>query len=147
LTSDFHFSELDDLDDRAYDCVEPLAIIALVADQQASGNGGKGAWFQKAVSAIKTVVANRTETETKHIQLLRDIKTVFDQTQQDALPSKELLTKLKQLDESPWDDLTERTLAKMVKPFEVKPKVIRWGDKTPRGYDRQSFDDPWRRYL
>jgi hypothetical protein len=149
LTSDFHFSELEDLDDRAYDCVEPLAIIALVADQQASGNVAGGAWFERAVSAIKTVVANRTETDTKHIQLLRDIKAVFDQTQQEALLSKELLTQLKQLDESPWDDLSERTLAKMVKPFEVKPKLIRFRDnaKVGRGYERQSFEDPWKRYL
>ena len=138
---------LEDLNNRAYDLAKPLAIIAMVADQQASGNVGKGAWFERAVRAIKTVVANRTETEAKHIQLLRDIKTVFDETKQDALPSKELLTKLKQLDESPWDDLTERTLAKMLKPFEVKPEVIRFPAKEARGYKRQSFEDPWERYL
>jgi len=142
--SNTNIPELDDLDDRTYDCVEPLAIIALFADLQ---SGAKDDWFGKAVTAIKKVVANKTETETKNIQLLRDIKTVFDQTQEKALPSKDLLTKLKQLDESPWDDLTERTLAKMLKPFEVNPKVIRWGDKTPRGYERQSFEDPWKRYL
>jgi hypothetical protein len=147
LTSDFHFSELEDLDDRAYDCVEPLAIIALIADLQAYGRIVKDGWFERAVTAIKTVVENRTETDTKHIQLLRDIKTVFDQTQKKALPSKELLAKLKQLDESPWDDLTERTLAKMLKPFEVKPEVIRFPAKEARGYKRQSFEDPWKRYL
>jgi hypothetical protein len=138
---------LKDLNNRAYDLAKPYAIIALVADQQASGNVAGGAWFERAVSAIKTVVANRTETEAKHIQLLRDIKTVFDQTKEEALLSKELLTQLKQLDESPWDDLTERTLAKMVKPFEVKPKVLRLGEKTPRGYRRQWFEDSWKRYL
>jgi hypothetical protein len=138
---------LKDLNNRALDLAKPLAIIALIADLQAYGRIVKDGWFERAVTAIKTVVANSTDTEAKHIQLLRDIKTVFDQTQDKALPSKDLLTKLKQLDGSPWDDLTERTLAKMLKPFEVNPKVIRLGDKTPRGYERQSFEDPWKRYL
>jgi hypothetical protein len=142
--------ELQDLkahNSRAYDIAKPLVMLAQLADLQAYGCIVKDGWFKRAVTAIKTVVENRTETDTKHIQLLRDIKTVFDQTQEKALPSKELLTKLKQLDGSPWRDLTERTLAKMLKPFEVNPKVIRFKDKVGRGYERQSFEDPWKRYL
>jgi hypothetical protein len=142
--------ELQDLkahNSRAYDIAKPLVRLAQLADLQAYGRIVEGGWFERAVTAIKETYKNKTENEGKRETLLRDIKTVFDQTQQEALPSKELLTKLKQLDESPWDDLSERTLAKMLKPFEVKPKVMRFNEKEARGYLRQSFDDPWKRYL
>jgi len=43
--------------------------------------------------------------------------------------------------------LTTRELAKMLKPFGIKPKVIRIGDATPRGFERAAFEDAWTRYL
>jgi Protein of unknown function (DUF3631) len=38
-------------------------------------------------------------------------------------------------------------LAKRVKPYGVKSKVVRIGERTPRGYTAEDFFDAWNRYL
>jgi hypothetical protein len=63
-----------------------------------------------------------------------------------------VLERLCRLDESPWEDLRgkrldARTLANLLRPYAIKPKVIRVGEATPRGYERADFQDAWRRYL
>jgi hypothetical protein len=59
---------------------------------------------------------------------------------------------LHSLDESPWGDiegkpLNDRGLAVRLRPYGVKPKVVRIGDTTHRGYTREDFHDAWLRYL
>ena len=54
--------------------------------------------------------------------------------------------------EAPWSDLrgkplNERGLATRLRQYGIKPKVIRIGDSTPRGYARESFHDAWQAYL
>ena len=43
--------------------------------------------------------------------------------------------------------LTKTGLAKLLKPFGVKPGGVRIGDKTPRGYQLEDFSDAFLRYL
>jgi hypothetical protein len=38
-------------------------------------------------------------------------------------------------------------LAARLRHYEIKPKVIRFGDTTARGYAREDFIDAWARYL
>jgi hypothetical protein len=63
-----------------------------------------------------------------------------------------LLTALHNLDESPWADikgkpLNDRGLAARLRQYDIRPKVVRIGDSTPRGYARADFVDQWVRYL
>jgi Protein of unknown function (DUF3631) len=43
--------------------------------------------------------------------------------------------------------LDDRGLAVRLRRYEVKPKVIRFGQTTARGYLREDFEDVWPRYL
>jgi hypothetical protein len=43
--------------------------------------------------------------------------------------------------------LDARGLARRLKPYDVRPKVVRIGQETPRGYERADFADKWARYL
>jgi hypothetical protein len=68
------------------------------------------------------------------------------------MSSKMILSRLAEIDESPWGDirgrqLDERGLAKRLKPYGIKAKTIRIGGATPRGYARADFIDAWTRYL
>jgi hypothetical protein len=61
------------------------------------------------------------------------------------------LQALTEVDESPWADirgkpLSDVGLAARLRPYGIKPKTIRIGDTTPRGYWREHFEDAWRRY-
>jgi hypothetical protein len=57
------------------------------------------------------------------------------------------------LEASPWAEvnrgrpLTQHTLAKLLRPYRIASGTVRVGEKTPKGYAREAFDEPWRRYL
>ena len=129
------------IQDRDADVWEPLLAVADLIG---------GAWPQRAVEAAKALVAASKETEPSlGIRLLADIKQVFDA---DTLPSKTLLEKLRDLEESPWHDLKgkpldERGLAHRLRQYGIKSKNIRTDDSVSKGYAKGDFQDVWDRYL
>jgi Protein of unknown function (DUF3631) len=38
-------------------------------------------------------------------------------------------------------------LSRLLEPYEIKSKVVRIDEHTPRGFEREQFADAWRRYL
>jgi hypothetical protein len=52
-------------------------------------------------------------------------------------------------EESPWKELslTQTALARMLKPFEIRPRDLRFDDGIFKGYRRTYFEDAWARYL
>ena len=131
------------IEDRDADVWEPLLAIA-----DAIG----GDWPERArVAAVALVGAARDAEPSLGIRLLIDIRTIFDQTGADALPTTVILKTLVELPESPWGDLkgkaiTDRSLAKRLQQYGIKPKVVRVGESTPRGYSKADFHDAWSRY-
>ncbi len=132
------------LEDRAADTWEPLIATADLAG---------GEWPKRARTAAAALAADAAEQDTDSslgLRLLADLRTVF--ADDDRLDSKTVLDRLCRLEESPWDDLRgkrldTRGLSKLLRPYGIKPKVIRVSEATPRGYERADFADAWRRYL
>ncbi|MFH0243081.1 DUF3631 domain-containing protein [Streptomyces sp. HK10] len=135
------------VEDRAADTWEPLVIVADLA---------AGPWPRRARAACARMVATEVEAEEDQpggARTLADIRRVFAaQREPDSLPTDELLHQLRQDAESPWAEwgrggLTARDLAAMLREFGVKPGNVRLADGTQRkGYTRNKFLDPWRRY-
>ena len=93
------------------------------------------------------------ESESIGPMLLADIKVVFDEKASDRLASVHLCEELIAMEGRPWADwktgkpLTPNQLARLLKPFDVAPTgTIRVGNRTPKGYYRNQFEEPWRRY-
>jgi hypothetical protein len=68
------------------------------------------------------------------------------------MTTEAVLRALNGMAEAPWNDLkgkplNERGLAHRLRQYGLKPKVIRVGEATPRGYTRESFHDAWQSYL
>ena len=135
------------IQDRAADIWEPLIAVADLA-------GGK--WPRVAREAAVALVAAANDTEPSlGLILLADTRTVFNDPAlgyPDAMSSKELLEGLYRLKESPWSDLKgkpldERGLAYRLRQYGVKPKTIRIGSSTPKGYTRADLHEVWLRYL
>jgi hypothetical protein len=128
--------------DRAADCWEPLLTVA----DEAGGD-----WPTRARAAAVHLTQRATdESMTAGVELLAHVQEAFGRDL--ILASVTLIDRLKARDESPWADvrgkpLDERGLAKRLKPYGIKPKVVRIGERTPRGYAAEDFDDAWRRYL
>jgi hypothetical protein len=130
------------IEDRAADCWEPLLAVADVAG---------GHWPQiSREAAVALVAAGRDANPSLGIRLLEDIRKAFQSD--DKLPTEQLLYRLTELPESPWASirgkpLDDRGLAARLRKYQVHPKTMRIGDRTPRGYERADFEDPWARYL
>jgi hypothetical protein len=134
------------LEDRAADTWEPLIAIADLAGD---------AWPVRARIAAEDLTRDEADAEadaSAGVRLLEDAYAVFEDAA--ALHSKTLLDRLLELEGSPWADwargrgLNQQGLAKLLRPFGIKPCNVRQhGTDPPRkGYRVEQFDDAWRRY-
>jgi hypothetical protein len=133
------------LNDRAADNWGPLLAIA-----DAAG----GHWPDIARrTAVQLSGPDDTEAEGTRVQLLADIREIFDGAAQERLTSPEIIARLIAREDSPWSEvrtgkpITPPLLAKMLRQFRIRPKVYRSGAGTVRGYFRSDFEDAWNRYL
>ena len=132
------------LDDRAFEQAwEPLLAVADLA--------GAG-WLGRAITAALKLSGGRdAEPEGMGVRLLGDIRTVFDRLEVDRLQSARLAAELAEDQDGPWADwygkpVSPRTVADLLRPFDVRPKAIRFEDQVAKGYQREQFDNPWTRY-
>ena len=138
----------DELTDRAQDIAEPLLAIADLAG---------GEWPEKARNALVGVCCQE-EDASKGVQLLAAMWNIFEAVG-DKVPTKEALERLIAIEDGPWalmfEDAVRRDklqtaaakLAKLLKPYKIKPRPIRLGDEIVKGYYRADFEKHWKRYL
>lgn len=128
--------------DRDADIWEPLLAVA-----DAAG----GCWPDRArVAAVALVAESKGSTPSLGVRLLSDLRTVFAGA--DAMSTEDVLSALRGLDEAPWADLggkglNARGLAMRLGQYEVHSRNVRLGERTPKGYTRESLWDAWTRYL
>ena len=150
-----HFNELRDLGggglmgaaelmDRGPENWHQLMCIARVAG---------GNWEARTHQASVVLGEGSRETELL-VDLLRDIKAVFDTEDVDVVRSTTLVMKLLMVDDSPWKErrLTAFKLSRMLSPLSGIPKTAKgrqiWmGEKNLQGYRREWFTDAFTRYL
>jgi hypothetical protein len=131
------------LEDRAADTWEPLFVIADLAG---------GDWPVRVRVAAEKLVEADAEADDVGVRLLENIYTLFEDTT--ALYSATLVERLVELEDGGWSDwnygrgLNQRGLAKLLRPFEIKPDSVRAGDgqATKKGYRVEWFYDAWDRY-
>lgn len=132
------------LDDRSAEIWEPLVAIAEIAG---------GDWPTQAHKAAVVLCAERAEDDDScGVKLLRDIRAIFVKKVVDRLSSAELVEALVTRDESTWADwygrpLDQARVARLLRSYRVRPKTIRFGASTLRGYEAADFADAWSRYL
>lgn len=129
------------VEDRAADTWEPLIAVA-----DAAG----GHWPETARAACKALVAGAADADqdtSQSARLLSDIKQIFTSMAVPFLSSAELVSELRKVEESPWDDyeLNPRKLASRLRPFGVKPGHNT--TKSARGYPLEALTDAFTRYL
>lgn len=126
------------VDDRAADVWEPLVSVADLAG---------GAWPQLARDAALALVDFASEDDTARspgLQLLADIRTVFDT---EFMKSDELCRRLRELTESPWEqlELNPSKLGGRLREYSITTRHS--ADKSERGYYLRDFTDAFARYL
>jgi hypothetical protein len=131
------------VEDRAADVWEPLVAVADLAG---------GGWPELARDACRRLTADADDADDGSLseRLLRDLKMVFGDAQ--ALWTTTIIERLAQLDEAPWADyygqrVTDRAIAKLLRPYGVRSRTVRVGAETRKGYHREDLTDAWQRYL
>jgi putative DNA primase/helicase len=136
----------DALHDRAVDNWTPLCAIAAVAG---------GEWPQRAKQAIAALEPlDEAEEDNTAILLLADLRAIFAQDAALHMPTADILQALHAREERPWPEwgrqrkpMTAQQFAQVLAPFGVKSKTIRVADSTPKGYEKNAFDEVFSRYL
>jgi hypothetical protein len=113
-------------------------------------------WPQRSRGALVAITAEAQKAaaaESRGTLLLADMRDALD-GRTDHLATAALLYYLRGLDERPWAGWNDgagikaRDVARLLKPFEIRPTAVRLPDgTTPRGYRRQDCDDAFARYL
>jgi len=130
------------IEDRDADVWEALLVVADKA-------GGR--WPRKARAAAQELVAQaKDRSASLGVQLLDNLREVFGTS--DAMQTEAILATLNNKQEWPWGDLRGKPLdghklAKLLRRYDIKPKQIRFGEATAKGYPREAFEDSWARYL
>jgi antitoxin (DNA-binding transcriptional repressor) of toxin-antitoxin stability system len=138
------------LNDRQQDIWEPLLAIA-----DAAG----GDWPQRARAAAIELHGGEVTDDSVGVLLLRHVRETFEQHGAlDRITTAELLAALVDRDDGPWGDWWGDAveadklkgpavrLAKLLKPYDIAPKVLRFGEGTERGYERAAFTEAWAIY-
>jgi hypothetical protein len=86
------------------------------------------------------------------VTLLEDVRTLFGTYR--VVASETVLEQLNGLPERPWatwtklgKPMTQRDLATLLRPFEIRPRTVRIGEITRKGYLVADFEDSFARYL
>lgn len=137
-----------ELGDRAADGAEPLLAIADLAG---------GQWPERARRSIVALAGERTEEdESDGVQLLADVRRVLALLVRTdgTIRTDKLLEELRALPESRWkkfgprrEEIDALDLARLVRPYGIRPTRIRDGDAVVRGYMVSAFADAFDRYL
>ncbi len=132
-----------ELHDRAADNWRPLVAIA-----DTVGHG----WPERARRAALSLAGNVDEDEGDlGVLLLGDIRQIVREHGADRLPTNVLVPDLQGLPERPWGEWKwgsePRQLARLLKPFGIRPRKVRVGEATRWGYEVAQFQDAFARYL
>ena len=121
---------IDGIGDRAFEISISLLMLAAGFDKAT----------EKAVrSALKRLLTVE-EQLTPQAQLLADIRDLFDAEGTHTIPVSMILEKI-------GGNWSGKLLANRLRPYGVKPSIVRFHNQTTRGYYRRDFEDAWQRYL
>jgi putative DNA primase/helicase len=133
----------DSFEDRIRENFAPLEAILSIADPSR---------FLELTTA-RNKLAGTGDSCSDGVQLLKDIKRVFDDRKVTEIASAELSSALVEIEGSLWSEcsrgkpLSTSKLARLLRPFRVAPDRIGGKDSQARGYTLHQFEDSFRCYL
>ena len=135
---------LDKISDRSADNWEPLLSIAELAGEK---------WLAKAEKAA-LALSNRTEeAKSKGVELLEDVKQIFEAQNILKISTKDLIIALCKDEEMPWatwnrgKEISPRQLSRIISHYNINSKTIRFVSGLSKGFEKQQFEEAWARYL
>jgi hypothetical protein len=129
---------------RLADNWEPLARIAEIAG---------GSWPEHCRNAAVAFYKSKPDEESARILLLEDLRAMFHKSKGMPLSTDDILTSLNAMEDRSWGEwkngkcMSAIQLARLLKHFKIRPKTIRQGSETPKGYAFEDCEQSFSRYL
>ncbi len=142
VASEYEKQSLDFLDDREADNWVPLFSIASVAIPDRLEE------LKQIAINLGTAKSALDVDDSYAIRLLSDIRHIFKKHGLKRISTRQLISRLQLLEESPWeDDLTASKLARTLRPFGVSSKQLWIGERNRRGYEHDDLRPVFDSYL
>ncbi|HEV2330886.1 MAG TPA: DUF3631 domain-containing protein [Verrucomicrobiae bacterium] len=131
------------LNDRAADTFDPLYVIARLAGKE---------WEEK-LHAAALALAPVAQSRNSGTDLLLDIHTIFVVTRLKKMFTRQLIERLNHEEfattsmASKYESINELEISKRLRPYGIKPFLIRMGKKVGKGYSSDDFSDAIARYV
>jgi hypothetical protein len=145
IAEDLNFNPEMPVTDRDREVWSPLFMIAELADEE---------WEERAEMALIYYMKSVQEDSVpRERQLLSDTQAIIHRLGEDKIRTATLLSELVSLPDSEWGSLnfgkaiTEKYIAKRLKPYRITPHNLRFGDNTFKGYYRFEVDQACSLYL
>ena len=124
----------------------PLLSIADIAG---------GEWPARArTAAVALSGSDADDAESLKVQLLVDIRAIFQNVSEDRITTKDLLARLHDMEDRPWNDyrrgkaITARQIGVMLRSFKIVASSRRFADgNNAKGYLKTAFEEAFSRYL
>lgn len=130
--------------DRAADNWRPLLAIADAVGHE---------WPALARRAAQGLLPDADSDDNAGVLLLADMNDLFAGRADGRLSSEEIVGALRAMEDRPWPEwrhgqpITVRQVARLLKPFNIRPVKYRVGTETARGYRLEDCSDAFARYL
>jgi hypothetical protein len=113
-----------------------------------------GVIAEQARTAMLKITGTRSDADqSAAVQLLEDLKTLFDERHAEELGSADICEWLAQKDARPWAEfsrgrpITQNGLARLLRPYKITSGSVHPYGSTIKGYKRKEFEEAWERYL
>ncbi len=136
----------DGLHDRAADNWRPLFAIAHLISPECA-----------VLSRVAAIDLNQEKEEDNAASvstlLLTHIQEILEMETEDKIRTRDLMIALLGLEDGPWLDwnhgrgISFHQVARLLRPFGISPKQLRFKHATARGYEKSQFKDAFTRYL
>ncbi|HQR83502.1 MAG: hypothetical protein B7Y05_09585 [Polynucleobacter sp. 24-46-87] len=132
------------LNDRQKDNWESLLAVADIA----------GGQWPEIARETAVAICSKAETKSYQVELLEDIKAIFELKKIDRVSTANLINYLCEDVEANWatyshgKQISPKQLAKILGSYGIVSKTVRFGGyATAKGYDKAQFLDAWARYV
>lgn len=132
---------LNSRNDRQVDNWMPILAIAMVLGCESMVR-----------EAALLVAGDEHDALPARIQLLSDIREVFDMAGSERISSANLVKQLVAMEDRPWcewkrgNPLTPNSMSRILKAFDIQPQQLRIGHENVKGYSLEMFRDAFIRY-
>ena len=135
----------EELSDRGQDNWRPLVTIADTIGLECSAGA-------RAAAIVISGLTDDDKSSAK-VMALSDLWSLFEERGMDRISTVDILKAFKKMEDRPWPEwrrgkeMSGTSLSRLLRPFDVRPKTIRFASGLAKGYENADLADAHQRFV